>query len=55
MVQSDGNAEMHAKDGYAVTTHSFEKPGDYLVSVERTNERGETALARLLVRVGEGD
>ncbi|MCZ6904770.1 MAG: PKD domain-containing protein, partial [Acidobacteria bacterium] len=55
MVKSDGNVETHAKDGYAVTTHSFEESGDYLVSVERTNERGETAVARLLVRVGEGD
>ncbi len=55
MVQSDGNVETHAKDGYAVTTHSFSESGDYLVSVERTNERGETAVARLLVRVGEGD
>jgi hypothetical protein len=49
--QSDGNAEVHAEDGYAVTTHRYEKPGHYLVSVERTNDRGQTATGRLHVRV----
>ncbi|MHC4399914.1 MAG: PKD domain-containing protein [Planctomycetota bacterium] len=52
-VQSDGNAETHAKDGYAVTTHRYARPGHYLVSVRRTNDRGETATGRLHVRVGE--
>ena len=33
MVKSDGNVEMHAKDGYAVTQHHFAKAGDYLVRV----------------------
>ena len=51
-VKSDGNAIAHAPDGYAITTHRFEKPGHYLVSVRRTNLRGETATARLQVRVG---
>ena len=51
-VQSDGNAVVHAKDGYAVTTHRYTKPGHYLVSVRRANHRGETATARLHVRVG---
>ena len=51
-VQSDGNAVKHAKDGYAVTTHAYAKPGDYIARVERSNERGETALAHLHVRVG---
>ena len=50
-VQSDGNAEKHAKDGYAATTHAYAKPGDYIARVERTNERGETAVAHLHVRV----
>ncbi|NUQ64649.1 MAG: peptidoglycan DD-metalloendopeptidase family protein [Pirellulales bacterium] len=50
-VRSDGNAVKLAKDGYAVTTHRYEKPGDYLVRVERTNSRGETAINRLHVRV----
>jgi PKD repeat protein len=51
-VRSDGNAVMLAKDGYARTVHRYEKPGHYLVRVERTNGRGETAIARLHVRVG---
>jgi murein DD-endopeptidase MepM/ murein hydrolase activator NlpD len=51
-VRSDGNAVMLAKDGYARTLHKYEKTGHYLVRVERTNARGETAVARLHVRVG---
>ncbi|MFO0806615.1 MAG: PKD domain-containing protein [Gemmataceae bacterium] len=51
-VRSDGNLVPLAKDGYARTVHRFEKPGHYLVRVERTNGRGETAVARLHVRVG---
>ena len=50
-VQSDGNARTHAKDGYAVTTHRYSKLGHYLVAVSRANARGETATARLHVRV----
>ncbi len=50
-VRSDGNAVPLAKDGYARTIHRYEKPGHYLVRVERTNGRGETAVARLHVRV----
>jgi len=50
-VQSDGNANVHAKDGYAVTQHAYAKPGDYLVRVERANERGETAVGHLHVKV----
>ncbi|HKQ37684.1 MAG TPA: PKD domain-containing protein [Verrucomicrobiae bacterium] len=51
-VKSDGNVEQHAKDGYAVTEHRFAKPGHYLVRVERTNERGQRAIARLHLTVG---
>ena len=51
-VKSDGNAIALAPDGYAITTHRFSQPGHYLVSVRRTNFRGETATARLQVRVG---
>lgn len=51
-VQSDGNVVALAKDGYARTVHKYEKPGHYLVKVSRTNRRGETATARLQVRVG---
>ncbi|MBI3860333.1 MAG: PKD domain-containing protein [Planctomycetia bacterium] len=52
-VQSDGNVEQHAKDGYAVTEHRFARPGHYLVRVVRSNARGETATAHLQVRVGQ--
>jgi len=45
--QSDGNARMLAKDGYAVTTHRYAKPGRYIVTVSRTNNRGQTATGRL--------
>lgn len=40
-----------AKDGFAVTEHRFAKPGDYIVRVERANERGEKAIARLWLTV----
>ncbi|NLW49548.1 MAG: PKD domain-containing protein [Candidatus Brocadiaceae bacterium] len=50
-VRSDGNADVHNPDGYAVTAHSFAEPGDYLVSVRRTNERGFESVDRLHVRI----
>jgi hypothetical protein len=49
--QSDGNADVHAPDGYAVAEHAYHQPGDYLVTVRRANRRGETATARLHVPV----
>jgi murein DD-endopeptidase MepM/ murein hydrolase activator NlpD len=52
-VQSDGNVVPLAKDGYARTVHRFNKAGHYVVRVERTILRGETAIAHLQVRVGE--
>jgi hypothetical protein len=48
---SDGNVNQHAKDGYAVTTHTFDKPGHYLVHVERADRRGVKGTARLHVVV----
>ncbi len=50
-VHSDGNAVKLAPDGYAATAHRYEKPGDYLVRVERTNEFGVSATDRLHVHV----
>ncbi len=50
-VQSDGNAVKLAKDGYAFTTHRYTKPGHYLVRVQRTNDRSETAVGHLHVKV----
>jgi murein DD-endopeptidase MepM/ murein hydrolase activator NlpD len=50
-VRSDGNLEKLARDGYAITTHRFARPGDYLPHVERTDRRGRKATARLFVKV----
>jgi murein DD-endopeptidase MepM/ murein hydrolase activator NlpD len=50
-VQSDGNANVHAKDGYAVTEHRYDRPGRYLARVERSNQRGEKAIGHVLVEV----
>jgi murein DD-endopeptidase MepM/ murein hydrolase activator NlpD len=41
-----------APDGYAAITHRYEKPGDYIVTVSRTHENGQTAYAKSWVRVG---
>jgi murein DD-endopeptidase MepM/ murein hydrolase activator NlpD len=49
--RSDGNVEKHAPNGYATTVHRFEKPGDYLARVERTDRKGRKATARLHVHV----
>jgi|GEM_PF-52077 len=48
---SDGTVKALAKDGYAVTTHQFEKPGHYIVRVERSNPHGAKATAKLHVVV----
>lgn len=53
IVRSDGNANVHAKDGYAVTEHRYERPGRYFARVERSNERGEKAVAHLIMDVRE--
>lgn len=50
--RSDGNARSHAKDGYATTTHRYAKAGRYIVTVSRTNDRGQTATGRLHLTVG---
>jgi murein DD-endopeptidase MepM/ murein hydrolase activator NlpD len=50
-VKSDGNANVHAKDGYAAIEHCYEQPGQYIVCVERSNERGEKAVGHLVVTV----
>jgi murein DD-endopeptidase MepM/ murein hydrolase activator NlpD len=52
-VKSDGCSNEKARDGYARTQHVFAEPGDYLVKVERSNERGERATAHLWVPVGK--
>jgi murein DD-endopeptidase MepM/ murein hydrolase activator NlpD len=50
-VKSDGNVKQLAKDGYAVTTHRFARPGTYIVTVERANEHGHKAIGHLAVEV----
>ena len=50
--KSDGDVEEHAKNGFAVTTHTFSKPGDYIVRVERANQLGQKAVTHLWVHVG---
>jgi murein DD-endopeptidase MepM/ murein hydrolase activator NlpD len=51
IVHSDGNVKIHAPDGYAITTHKYDKPGIYLARVERTDRRGFSAVGRLKVVV----
>ncbi|QDU47830.1 PKD domain-containing protein [Gimesia panareensis] len=50
-VKSDGNVKPLNEDGYAITEHTYQKPGDYLVKVERRREDGVKAETRLHVRV----
>ena len=49
--RSDGAVEQHNKDGYGRVTHRFEKAGDYVVTVRRSNDDGQWAVDRLDVRV----
>lgn len=49
--QSDGAVDSRNKDGYAATKHGFEKPGDYIVTVRRSNDDGQWAVDKLDVRV----
>lgn len=51
--QSDGNAVVHAKDGYAVVKHRYATPGHFLVAVERTDRHGVTATGRVCVHVDQ--
>lgn len=53
--RSDGTVKPLAKDGYAIVTHQFAKPGHYLVRVERANRQGAKAIARLHVVVDEAE
>lgn len=52
-VKSNASADRHAKDGYAITDHTYQQPGDYLVRVQRSRKDGVTATARLHVRVAD--
>jgi hypothetical protein len=50
-VRSDGNPVGLARDCSARAVHAFEKPGRYLMRVERTHRRGYTT-AGMHVRIG---
>jgi hypothetical protein len=50
---SNRSAGSHAPDGYAVITHRYERPGDYLVRVERKNQRGWPAVGYVHVPVSD--
>jgi murein DD-endopeptidase MepM/ murein hydrolase activator NlpD len=41
----------HAKDGYATLTHRYERPGQYLVRVERADAEGRPAIGYVCVPV----
>ncbi len=51
-VRSDGNVKQLDPNGYAITTHRYQKPGYYLVRVDRANHFGMTATGHLAVLVG---
>ncbi len=53
--ESDANREPLNKSGYAVTTHRYQAPGDYLVRVERIAADGTPAIEHLHVHVGPAD
>jgi hypothetical protein len=50
--KSDGDLDEHAPNGFAVTTHTYSKPGDYIVRVERSNHLGQKGITHLWVHVG---
>ena len=50
-VRSDGNREKLSADGYAVTTHRYAQPGDYVVRVSHKDEFGVEAIGHLQVHV----
>ena len=51
MVHSDGNANQHNPEGYAITRHRYRKAGDYIVTVRRSDEHGYEAVGHLHVRI----
>jgi len=50
-VRSDGNANQHDPEGYALTRHRYGKAGDYIVTVRRSDEHGYEAVGHLHVRI----
>ncbi len=50
-VQSDGNTVKLDPNGYATVSHSFEKPGTYLVRAEHISSNGLSAVTHVFVKV----
>jgi murein DD-endopeptidase MepM/ murein hydrolase activator NlpD len=50
-VQSDGNRLQHNPKGYATTHHRYKQPGDYIVTVRRSDENGCEAIGHLHVHI----
>ncbi|HRE80900.1 MAG TPA: PKD domain-containing protein, partial [Opitutaceae bacterium] len=50
-LRSDGGASRNAPDGYAITTHRFQRPGNYLVTATHLSAHGHPATARVWVEV----
>ena len=50
-VQSDGNADQHNPEGYAITRHRYRKAGDFIVTVRRSDEHGYEAVGHLHVHI----
>lgn len=51
-VQSDGNVDSHAENGYAIAFHSYREAGGYLARVERRDAQDNVvAISHLFVRV----
>lgn len=48
---SPEDAKALAPEGYVAITHHYEKPGDYIVKVQRTHDNGQTAHAKAWVHV----
>ncbi len=49
--RSDGNVKKLARDGYAITKHRYAKAGHFIITVWRTNDRGQKATCRLHLAV----
>lgn len=49
--KSDGNKKPLAPDGYVELKHTYQTPGVYIVTVERTNEHGVRSVGRVWLEV----
>lgn len=49
--KSDGNKKPLAPDGYVELKHTYQAPGVYIVTVERTNEHGVRSVGRVWLEV----